>query len=151
MENYMKRLIPPYLFVGLVALLALWMFFTPAGPQIREARALPWDVPLILGLAVLYLGRREFMRKQAEVHTFKTPRSLVTTGVFRYTRNPMYLGFLLLLVGVAMFTNSWYAFFAPAGFFMAASLWYIPYEEEILHNIFGADFEIYANTVRRWL
>lgn len=147
----MKRLIPPYLFLGLLVLTAGLTIIAPAVAEIRVARPMPWDVPMILGFIVLFLGNREFTRQQAEIHTFKTPRSLVTSGIFRYTRNPMYVGFLLLLVGGAMMANSWWAFIAPAGFFLVATFWYIPYEEANLRKVFGLEFEAYARNVRRWI
>lgn len=147
----MKRLIPPYLFLSLLFIAAALAVIAPAAAAMNVTRPLPWDVPLIIGLAVLFLGNREFKRHQAEIHTFKSPRSLVTSGVFRYSRNPMYLGFLLLLLGASLFAESWVAMVAPAGFFLASQFWYIPHEEAKLRALFGEEYEAYARRTRRWI
>lgn len=147
----MKRLIPPYLFMSLLFLAAGLTMIAPAAFDIKVSDEMPWDVPLIIGLTVLFLGNREFKRREAEIHTFKTPRSLVTSGIFRYTRNPMYLGFLLLLLGASMFANSWFALIAPVGFFLASEFWYIPHEEAKLRALFGAQYDAYTAKTRRWI
>jgi protein-S-isoprenylcysteine O-methyltransferase Ste14 len=87
------------------------------------------------------------------VHPIKTERvvSLVTSGVYQYSRNPMYVGMFFCLVGIVLYTSN------PLNIlFIALFVWYmnkyqiIP-EEAFLTDKFGASYTEYMKTVRRWL
>ena len=147
----MRRLLPPILVLILLAAIAALSAWHPPAQPIRAGAQLPWDVPLALGLLLLILGRLEFRRARAEIHTFRAPRGLVNTGVFRWTRNPMYLGMALLLLAAAAGANLWCALLAPLAFLLAAALWYIPHEERAMRAAFGAEYDAYAGAVRRWI
>lgn len=148
----MSRLIPPFLFLILLGALALlWAFHPETTYLMRTERAMPWDVPLALGLAVLTWARVHFKKKDAEIHTFRAPISLITDGPFRFSRNPMYLGFTLVLLGAAFYVNRWCALLAPIAFFLVSAYWYIPQEERTLRSIFGSAYDDYAWKTRRWL
>lgn len=147
----MTRMIPPVLFLLLLAALIPLYLFHPATHVVRADAAMPWYVPLALGVAILAWASLHFRRKDAEIHTFKQPKALVTDGPFRFSRNPMYLGFFLLLLAAAFFVNSWGAFLAPLAFFLIASFWYIPHEERRMRSTFGASYADYARTTRRWI
>ena len=145
----MTRLIPPVLFALLFVPLGLLWAYHPDTLKIRSDGALPWDVPLPLGLAILIWARTHFISKQAEMRTFKHPNTLVTDGPFRYSRNPMYLGFALLLLAGAFFVNTWCALLVPFVFLGATIFWYIPHEERMLRSAFGSDYNAYAWKTRR--
>ena len=147
----MTRLIPPVLFLILLVALVPLGILHPETLVLRENEAMPWDVPLILGLAVLFWAFLHFRRRNAEIHTFRQPKALITDGPFRFSRNPMYVGFLLLLVGAAFFVNTWCALLAPLVFLMAARFWYIPFEENRMRATFGTAYDDYAWTTRRWI
>lgn len=147
----MSLLLPPVAFLLLLIALAVLWLFHPELWEIRMERALPWEFPLATGLVLIAAARWQFSRSNAEINTFKEPRQLVTHGLFRISRNPMYLGFVLLLVSAAMFVNLWCALLAPLAFFVACALWYIPYEERTLRKIFGTGYDDYSWRVRRWL
>lgn len=147
----MQRIIPPVLFIVLlVPLIGLWMFH-PETLVMRKDAAMPWDVVLPLGIAVLAWARLHFKRREAEIHTFKKPRSLVVDGPFRFSRNPMYLGLLLLLTAAAFFVNTWCALVAPLAFLLVSLFWYIPHEERNLREAFGKAYDDYAWSTRRWI
>lgn len=147
----MQKLLPPLLFVLLLAGLAVLYRYHPEGLTMRPDRAMPWDVPLAIGLVLLIAARVQFHRSQSEIMTFASPRNLVTDGAYRFSRNPMYLGFLLLVLAAAFYVNTWCALAAPLVFFLAAHFWYIPFEEQAAADTFGAPYEAYARKVRRWL
>lgn len=145
----MQRLLPPLLFV-LLLLPVLALHLWPPAP----AFALPvvaWAIPSGLGLAVLIAARIQFRRSNSEIMTFDTPRNMVTGGTFGFSRNPMYLGFLLILTGAALSTGSLFALAAPLAFLAACQWWYIPAEEANMRATFGPDYAAYAARVRRWL
>ena len=82
---------------------------------------------------------------------FKNVTSLVTGGVYRVTRNPMYLGMALVLLGTAITVGAFSALFVPPIFMAIIELRFIRPEEEMLAGIFGEDFAIYCKNVRRWI
>ena len=147
----MNRIIPPILFILLLLpLVALW-YFHPETFLMRKDAAMPWDVVLPIGLGVFIWARIHFARKNAEIHTFKKPTGLVTDGPFRFSRNPMYLGFTFILLAGAFYVNTWCALLIPLSFFMISAFWYIPYEERTLRKIFGTEYDNYTRQTRRWI
>lgn len=147
----MSRLLPP----------ALWIICLGAMLALSLARIAlhllppPWHLSgwglFLLGLGVTFLAARQFRAARTNINTFRNPDHLVTTGFFAISRNPMYLGFALALIGVAIGLNNAYAFL-PALFFIGVSaLHYIPYEEQKAAEIFGDAYADYRRRVRRWL
>lgn len=147
----MRWLIPPRLLIGLGALMiaANWLF------PIHHLIGPPWTLGgialMALGFAMALAIARRFKRVDTEINTFKTPRKLQTDGLFALTRNPIYLGMLLFLSGLAVLLGSAVVWFGPLIFFLAANFWYIPHEEEKAAEHFGGPYLDYKKKVRRWL
>jgi len=104
-----------------------------------------------VGLAVTVRHAGVFARIGTNIKTFDDPDVLVTTGAFRFTRNPMYVGFLTALVGVGALVGSITALAGPAVFWLITDRWYIPFEEQRMFAVFGQDYAEYRNAVPRWL
>ena len=83
--------------------------------------------------------------------TSKTNNKLITSGPFRFTRNPMYLGLVVLSLGVAVATDAILMFVAPVLAFVTANWVHIPFEEAKMRRQFGSRFDDYTRNVRRWL
>ncbi|WP_114010711.1 methyltransferase family protein [Cohaesibacter intestini] len=150
----MIPLLPPALTALLtIAPLSLLGLPAPSGLQIAPFWLVWTGAALCIpaGLLIALVGKIQFHRNDSEIHPFRTPRNLVTGGLFRISRNPMYLGFLLHLTGIALLVNLWPALLAPLAFFAAANLWYIPHEEQAAIDSFGEAYITYCNNVRRWL
>ena len=96
-------------------------------------------------------GSRTFDRAGTNIKTFDAPGTLVTTGWFRFSRNPMYVGFTLLLVGAAAVAGCAFALASPIVFALISARIYIPFEESALSRAFGDAYETYRRRVRRWL
>lgn len=115
----------------------------------------PWvNFGLILIAAGIYLtasAAGQFRRIHTNIKTFDDPDRLVTDGWFRYSRNPMYLGFALFLFGVAIGTGALIPMVLAVLFVVIADRWYIEHEEQAMQRVFGEDYESYRRTVRRWL
>ena len=77
--------------------------------------------------------------------------SLVTTGPFGFTRNPMYLGLVMASFGIAVWAGAWPMFAAPIAVFLTAAFVHIPFEEAKMRRQFGAAYDDYAAKVRRWI
>jgi protein-S-isoprenylcysteine O-methyltransferase Ste14 len=103
------------------------------------------------GLALSAVGSRKFAVVGTNTLPFEDPTVLVTTGLYSRTRNPMYLGFLVALIGTAVAVGSPAAFVGPLVFFLIIDRWNIPFEEERLHAVFGKAYDGYVRRVRRWL
>lgn len=76
---------------------------------------------------------------------------LVTTGIYRYTRNPMYLGIIGLLLAIAIHVGTLPFYLAAAVYFIVINHVFCPYEEAKLAATFGDHYNAYRNRVRRWL
>lgn len=110
-----------------------------------------WPV-VALGFAISASGRFAFARAGTEALPVSEKNSaLVTTGPFRFTRNPMYLGILVVTVGLAVVVGVAAAYAAPIAFFFFVNFISIPYEEEKMERQFGEAYRNYKARVRRWI
>jgi protein-S-isoprenylcysteine O-methyltransferase Ste14 len=105
------------------------------------------------GVVVAVAGVLAFRRSQTTVNQLTPDQSsaLVTTGIYRYSRNPMYLGFLLILVGWSVWLANWAAALLLPVFVAYMNRFQIEPEERVLKEKFGPVFARYAQDVRRWL
>lgn len=94
-----------------------------------------------------------FRRARTTVNPMKpeTTSSLVCSGIYRATRNPMYVGLLLVLVAWAVFLSSAWALLGPLAFVFYINRFQIAPEEKVLSAMFGTDYAAYKSRVRRWL
>ena len=153
MPNLDKKIPPPV--VG--ALLAALMWgLSQIGPQFTIPA--PWREVLagllvIVGIAFDLLGILAFRAARTTVNPLKPERSsaLVTGGVYRVTRNPMYVGMALLLSGWAIWLSALLPWVGPVLFVLYITRFQIRPEERVLNDIFGEAFSRYADRVRRWL
>ncbi len=108
----------------------------------------------LIGCLISVLGGIEFRKKSTTVNPTKpdTSSKLVTSGIYQFTRNPMYLGFLLCLLSeVIYFNNFIFGFFHIICFILYLNLFQIIPEERILTQIFGNEYTRYMNSSRRWI
>lgn len=107
----------------------------------------------LAGVASSMLGVVAFHRARTTVNPIKPTLSsaLVVSGIYRRSRNPMYLGFLLILLGWALWLGNVLAFAFLAVFIAYMNSFQIGPEERALREIFGDDFKIYCSQVRRWI
>lgn len=105
------------------------------------------------GIIICLLGVTAFKRAETTVNPTKPEScsSLVTSGIYRRTRNPMYLGFLLMLAGWAVAQANLMAFLALPAFVLYLNQFQIQPEERALTTIFGDEFKKYRSSVRRWI
>jgi protein-S-isoprenylcysteine O-methyltransferase Ste14 len=108
-------------------------------------------VPLLAGLLFVLLGVRQFRQAKTDIRPFRQPDMLVTHGPFRYSRNPMYLGLSVMLVGAWMLLGALSPLLGVPIFVVVADRWYIPFEERMLQQKFGAEFDAYCSRTRRWI
>ena len=125
-------------------------------PQARYA--VPFgDVAAVIvalaGMAVGGLGILAFRRARTTVNPLKPgdASSLVSGGIYRITRNPMYLGVLLLLLGWSLYLANAVAWLGAVGFVLYMNRFQIGPEERMMGQLFGEDFRAYRSRIRRWI
>jgi protein-S-isoprenylcysteine O-methyltransferase Ste14 len=143
---------PPVVALSTATLMWLAVSAAPFGAFTVPGRT-PIAASLALaGLLVDVAGFLSFRRAHTTVNPTKPGATtfLVTTGMYKYTRNPMYMGLMLVLLGWASYLSSLLGFaFVPLAALYLTRFQIIP-EERVLAEIFGADYLAYQAKVRRW-
>jgi protein-S-isoprenylcysteine O-methyltransferase Ste14 len=130
-------------------LLGLWGEVFPRGWAAPQLLAI---VPLTLGFAVYARCVWEFATRGRGIPApIDHPKHLVVTGLYRYVRNPMYVGVLLFLLGESLFFGSWGFLAYTLGWLAFVHVTVIVYEEPNLHRKFGESYDHYRSAVRRWI
>lgn len=116
--------------------------------------------PLLVGLAVSSVGGvissagvREFRRAKTTVNPLhpELASAVVTTGIYRYTRNPMYVGIVFVLLGCFLALGGLSAILGLPAFVLYITRYQVQPEEQVLLSKFGKEYADYAARVRRWL
>ena len=148
----MKKLLPPILFVLFVIAMALLCWSLGSPHQLSHPFTLVGLLFVAAGLMLAISGKKLFKKLGTNVMTFDEPDVLVTEGVFRYSRNPMYLGFVIALLGFAFLMGAALSsFILTLLFLVITDKWYIAYEENVMRSKFGDEYEAYCRSVRRWI
>jgi protein-S-isoprenylcysteine O-methyltransferase Ste14 len=147
----MRRVMPTHFL--LAALLAMSAFHL-LWPVIGVVPA-PWNlfglIPVAAGIWLNLSADGAFHRAGTTVRPYEQSAALMTEGVFRVSRNPMYLGFALLLAGVAILLGSLTPWIVLPLFVLLMERLYIALEERMLKARFGSEWDAYAERVRRWI
>jgi protein-S-isoprenylcysteine O-methyltransferase Ste14 len=145
-----RKLLPThYLLIAILFMIALHFFY----PLVRVI-PLPWTIlgllPLASGIVINLIADKAFHKAKTTVKPFQEATNLITKGVFRYSRNPMYLGFLLILIGIALLFGSLSPWFIVPIFAYLMDRVFIQVEERMLEEKFGLAWLVYKKKVRRW-
>jgi protein-S-isoprenylcysteine O-methyltransferase Ste14 len=111
---------------------------------------LGWAI-VLFALGINIWSVKLLKEENTAIEFHDTPRKLVVTGPFRISRNPIYVGGVVLLFGIAWLLGSMVSFVFPILFFLILNAIYIPDEEERLAAIFGEAYLEYKHRVRRWI
>lgn len=146
--------IPPVLLVIIFALLMQGL--SSALPNLGLEYSLRLSLFLLLSTGAIFialLGVWHFKKAKTTVNPTKpeSSSSLVQDGIYQYTRNPMYLGMAIFLIGFGIFLNSVYAIILVLAFIGYMTLFQIKPEEAALKKVFGKEFQKYQEQTRRWL
>jgi protein-S-isoprenylcysteine O-methyltransferase Ste14 len=142
---------PPILALLLLIVSAVLMAIIPLAPlPIPEARAIGIFL-LLVGFITGFSGFSAFRKAGTSVRPGDEPAKLVLNGPFRITRNPMYLGLELVLIGAFFLAKSLFFLIPPIVFFLLINFVQIPFEEKLMTEHFGETYRGYRRRVRRWL
>jgi protein-S-isoprenylcysteine O-methyltransferase Ste14 len=144
------RLLPPsYLFAAIVLQLVLH-FFLPIGTLFSGLWRLLGLIPLAIGLVLNLRADAALHKANTTVKPDEAPRELVTAGPYGFSRHPMYLGFVLILFGVAALLGSVTPLLVVPIFGAAMEMVFIRKEEQTMAATFGNRWTEYRSRVRRW-
>lgn len=150
------RFPPPFLFVG--GILVAWLLES----RIHALPLIPESVPpivirlvgyllILTGLVIAAWGMMTFARARTAIIPHKPASSLVETGPYRFTRNPMYTGMTSAYLGVAVLLNSGWAFLLLPLVLFLLQRFVIQREERYLSAAFGETYDAYRARVKRWV
>ena len=108
---------------------------------------------LICGIIIIRTAFLSFKNHQTTINPLNLTKtsSLVNTGIFKYTRNPMYLGMVFILISIALKFNIYGGIIVVLLFFSFITKFQIVPEENAMENLFGKEYKKYKKTTRRWL
>ena len=134
----------PFVLAGL----ALGRIF-PLGPSPLMRGA---GIFLVLaGLALMFWAARTMLRARTTVMPGRRPDALVTNGPFRFSRNPIYLGDLIVLAGLMLARDAAPGLIVVPGFAWLLTRRFIEQEEQVVAAAFGTEYADYKTRVRRWI
>lgn len=146
--------IPPPV-VALLVAVSMW-FARRYAPSL--SLIIPWRPAvafafIIMGIALALAGVLAFRKAKTTVNPTKpeATSTVVATGIYGFTRNPMYLGMLLVLAGWAVFLANAVSFLLLPMFVLYMNRFQIGPEERVLSEHFGSEYSAYMQSVRRWL
>lgn len=147
----LKKVLPPtYLLVAII--LSLLLHFTfPVTTIVQNPLNLIGLFPLMVGVALNLIADRDFKRNQTTVKPYEESGTLLTEGVYRYSRHPMYLGFVLILLGISLFLGSISPNVIVIIFAILMEIVFIRVEEEMLNETFQEEWRQYKSKVRKWI
>jgi protein-S-isoprenylcysteine O-methyltransferase Ste14 len=145
------KIMPTTYFIILMAL-SIGMHFLYPIKKILYYPFTYFGFPLIVVGIILNLWTdRLFKKMNTTVKPFKDPKAFLTSGPFRISRHPMYLGMTSILLGISIIQGIIITFLFPILFVIIMEFLFIPFEENNLDRIFGLEYSDYKKKVRRWI
>lgn len=145
------RLLPPVYFLFALILMVLLHFFLPVVHWFWWPWNLAGIAPMLLGVALNIVADAQLKRHNTTVKPFHPSSALISDGVFRVTRNPMYLGMVCILIGLGICLASLTPLVVMPVFAWWLTVQFIVPEEQGLAKLFGDAYSAYKTDVRRWV
>lgn len=143
--------VPPRYFNLLIIVALILHYLLPIKTIIPKPYSYFGIILIALGLFLNIWSTNHMRKSGTPVEFDEEPRELVTDGPFQISRNPIYLGGLILMIGIAITLGSLITFIFPIALFLILNNVYIPREESILEKSFFEQYRAYLNKVRRWV
>lgn len=142
---------PPVVAAACVVVSFVLNLLIPAPLIISPWRLYAGLVLFVTGLALGIVSLRIFHKHGTTHDPFGEPTVLAKSGPYRVSRNPMYVGVTLTLLGIAVSRGTAAWFLAPPAFVLIINFYFIPGEEKLLEDLFGGEYVAYKKHVRRWI
>lgn len=151
-KKNLPRVLPPPLYYGAAFLIGFllnrWAPLDFPATVLSEVAGL---LLILLSLLLVFSAIPQFRKHGTSVDVYKPTTTLVTSGVFRFTRNPMYLSLTLLYIGLSILFDNLWIFLMVVPAVLMVSFLNIRREEGELEAQFGDDYRDYKRRVRRWI
>ncbi len=146
-----KRILPPVYFLISIVTMALLNLLAPISYFAQYPLNLLGIIPLVMGVALNLIADAAFKKAQTTVKPFEISTALITTGVFRISRHPMYSGMVLLLIGIAILMGALSPLIIIVFFAALIEFVFVRVEEKMLAKQFGLAWTDYQSKVRKWI
>ena len=152
LRNLVFTILQPGLVAGLFSYLLLRFEGKDLLPNIWTIWQFTGSIMMLLGFSILIICILRFAAEgKGTLSPLDPTKKLVLGGLYKYSRNPMYVGVILLLVGESLFWQSFTLLIYTAIVFIGFNLFIFLHEEPRLRRDFGKEYEEYCQKVRRWL
>jgi len=142
---------PPRIAQLFVLTAAIAHLATPLSQLTVYANRVLGSVLGVIGFGVMLWGWWLFKQHETAICPTAHSDSLVTSGIYQFSRNPMYLGMVGMLLAIAVFIGTLPFYVVASAYFLVMNNVFCPYEESRLAETFGDDYLSYKSSVRRWL
>ena len=146
------KVLPPIVMIVFGVLMFVLDRFLPFGEFDFFGREVMVYLLATIGFLIMVAAFYQFSKAKTTTDPINLNKtsSLVTSGVYNFTRNPMYLTMLLLLIAFGLHLGNAFNTLLAAGFVYYMNHFQIAYEEEALTKLFGKHYQLYKKAVRRW-
>lgn len=144
------RITPPQLYKVCIGFMVLSLLL-PMESSIHFQYNMIGVVFFVIGVSIALAAKRLFQKTKTPISPEAKPEKLHTLGIFGFTRNPMYLGIVIGLIGIAVTTGFLVNLFFPFIYFLSMNNYFIRIEEVNLENQFGNKYNEYKKETRRWV
>jgi protein-S-isoprenylcysteine O-methyltransferase Ste14 len=142
---------PPRIAIALLTIAVVIHVLFPAESSYQYSSIYLSGALVSAGFTVMMLAWWQFKQRKVAICPTASTDYLITDGIYRLTRNPMYLGMVTMLGGVAVFFGTLPFYAVTIVYFVLMDRWFCLYEEEKLVVTFGRDYDSYRSNVRRWI
>jgi|SRR6476620_12343228 len=144
---------PPLIYAAIFFLSILMQKIIPINNSFFDSRNATIAGIVLIAIALLFIlpALIKFVQSKNTLVTIKSATSLQTKGIYSLTRNPMYMGLLILYSGIAMLEGNWWTFIFIPLIIIIVQSYVIRGEENYLQRAFGEEYNAYRKKVRRWI
>jgi protein-S-isoprenylcysteine O-methyltransferase Ste14 len=146
-----RKIVPPVYLLSTLVLMWLLQRFLPIYRFVEPPLAYAGIIVILFGALIAVISAGVFLKVDTGLEPFDEARVLVTSGFYRFTRNPMYIGMFVILLGVAFMLGNVSALFPIPVFFLIIRNNFVLGEERFCEAAFGQQFLDYKSKVRRWI
>ncbi len=146
-----KIIIPPVYFLVTVVIMTVLNYFAPIRNILHPPVTYSGAIFIVIGFIITIWSAVLFNKAGTAIKPFDESTHLVTKGMYQVTRNPMYLGMVVILLGIALLFGTFTPFFLIPIFIWLIQTIFIGNEEIMMERIFGDEYREYKKRVRRWL
>ena len=147
----LSKILPPYWFMLSIGAMVVLRLFYPIETCNNDQAIFAGITIALFGLYIFISSVNQFRNVNTPVRPFTISTELVTDGFFRFSRNPMYVGLIITLLGIACELGNASSLLVIPIFFLILEFSFVRKEEELMNQIFGESYQSYRRRTRRWL